>query len=301
MKINVLLYGMLLSVLSASCYKEEELKSSNEPENVYGEYTLPQGDHDYDNQIVEYFKKYNVIILYKFRDRDYWWNSTSDIRWVYNPEINLTHSGYEATPADTLYIGDQLDLLQDKFFKYFPDSLLNRALPSKILLSSMFNFVPTTTGLPLETDRKLVNLYSGYDYLGVNWGNEKIRTMTHDQKNAFKGEACYVFLKRLFDKKQMSYSTDFIGITDYSQRVTNANLYELGYVISDATSPSKDWVSYIDLIVHTSYETLTEEDGVLNSKVDVSGKIKQKYDIIIDYFKSEYNIDLQAIGNDIEK
>ena len=131
----------------ASCYNEDKLIATADPENVYSEYTLPQGNHDYDEQIMRYYEKYGVLTLYKFRDKDFWWNSTSDIRWNYIPESNRTEAGYEALPADTLYVKEQLGLLENKFFTYYPDSLLKRTLPQKFLLASMFNYVSTIKNL----------------------------------------------------------------------------------------------------------------------------------------------------------
>ena len=39
-------------VLFISCYDEGKIKPSEEPELIYGKYTLPQGDHDYDDSIL---------------------------------------------------------------------------------------------------------------------------------------------------------------------------------------------------------------------------------------------------------
>ena len=53
-------------VLFISCYDEGKIKPSEEPELIYGKYTLPQGDHDYDDDIVAFYKKYGSLLLYKF-------------------------------------------------------------------------------------------------------------------------------------------------------------------------------------------------------------------------------------------
>ena len=146
----------------------------------------------------------------------------------------------------------------------------------------------------------LVNFYSGYDYFGVNWGNALVKVMTEEQKNTFKIDANNVFLKRLLDKKQISSSNEFIGISDYSQKITEDNMYSLGFVEQSTQTPNDDWRAYIKLIISTPYSMLVGEGGVLTDDVDVSTKIRQKYLIVIDFFKTEYNIDLQVIGDDVE-
>ena len=47
-------------------------------------------------------------------------------------------------------------------------------------------------------------------------------------------------------------------------------------------------------------EELEAEGGVLNETIDVNGKIREKYTIMTNFFKSKYQFDIQAIGNDIE-
>ena len=49
-----------------------------------------------------------------------------------------------------------------------------------------------------------------------------------------------------------------------------------------------------------SYESMEAEGGVLSESVDINGKIREKYTIMIDFFESKYDFDIQAIGNDVE-
>jgi hypothetical protein len=41
--------------------------------------------------------------------------------------------------------------------------------------------------------------------------------------------------------------------------------------------------------------------GILNATKDSNGKIRQRYNIIRNYFISNYGVDLQAIGNAADK
>ena len=121
MKINNMSWFMLLVLIATGCYKENNPEPSSEPEAIYGKYTLPQGNHDYDPEIAEIYKKYGTLPLYQFEDKDFWWAVSSDIRWKYQEGIGVV-SGYEAAPANENYVGEQLELVKSKFLYFFPDN-----------------------------------------------------------------------------------------------------------------------------------------------------------------------------------
>ena len=50
-------------------------------------------------------------------------------------------------------------------------------------------------------------------------------------------------------------------------------------------------------IVSNSYATLTSPGNILDPAVDVNGLIRQRYDMMIAYFKTLFGVDLQAIGD----
>ena len=82
-------------------------------------------------------------------------------------------------------------------------------------------------------------------------------------------------------------------------------MYSRGF-LSRATKQEDDVNYYIEAIISTSYEDLNSEynnvdsyKGVLNPIKDVNGLIRKKYDILVNYFKGEYGIDLQKIGDSV--
>ena len=226
MKTNILIFTLGVIWMMLACDDESALKPHDKPESVYGEYMLPQGNHEYDNRIVGYYEQYGMVILYKFNEKEFWWNVTTDIRWKYDEATNKTKAGYEISPADTLYVGEQVTLLQDKFFTYFSTDFLKQYLPLKMLLVGELNYIKDKTGEPTEADRVLTNAYSGYDFLCVNRGNSDVKNMTPEQINQFKSDVCCTFLNRLFDMAQLSYSLEFIGVSNYSQNVTETTKYQ---------------------------------------------------------------------------
>lgn len=81
-------------------------------------------------------------------------------------------------------------------------------------------------------------------------------------------------------------------------------MYARGFIAS-GTKAEDDWETYVKVIISTPYEKLIAETGdkdytnkgILNPIKDKNGLIQKKYDIVVNHWKSEYNIDLQAIGN----
>ena len=294
-----ILIGMLMGVI-VSC-SEDSISPSTDPETFDGLYSLPQGNHDYDVRIVELSNKYNTRIYYKFVDKDYYWGVSTDIRWRFDTVNNKIVAGYDALPADENYVGEQLDLLENHFLKYFSDTLLLRTMPYRVLLSSVFDYIIySSTGMPEVLPRTLVNAYSGYDYLAFNWGNANVKTMTSEQINAFKNDAVCVFLQRLADKELIKRSTAFTSVTNYGASMTAANMYEFGILHYSYRTIAGDWEQYVKAIVSTPYEQLIAPGGILHPDIDKKQMIRKKYDYMINHFKEEYNIDLQAIGDDVQ-
>ena len=69
MKINlhILLLGILLVSALYSCNNEDDLDISEKKDNRFD---LPQGDHDFDDQIVEWNNNYGTSVLYRFSNAD---------------------------------------------------------------------------------------------------------------------------------------------------------------------------------------------------------------------------------------
>ena len=301
MKTNIwILLGVLVGMI-VGCDNDDNITPTEEPETFDGLYVLPQGNHDYDARIVALSEKYNTRIYYKFVAKDYYWTISSDIRWTLDTATKARKAGYEAEVADENYVGGQLDLLENHFFKYFSDTLLYRVMPFKVLLISKFDYVKAGSGMPTELDRTLTHAYFGYDYIGFNWGNAEVKRMTAGQVNTFKSEAVAKFLQGIVERGLIKRTTLFTSATDYnSSAITNANKYEYGILHYSYRTIAGDWEQYVNAIVSTPYEQLIAPGGILHPDIDKKQMIRKKYTYMIDHFKKEYNIDLQAIGDDVQ-
>lgn len=290
------IFLLLLVIFAVACHEEETLTPTETPE--FG-YSVPQGNHDYDDKIVDWKERFNTFTLYKFELKELYWEV---IKWIEETPIEnggtyKSTGGFKAAVADEKYVGKQLELIQEQFLRFYSDTTLKRCLPLKILLCSQLDHY-SVYGLFDKT----YNMYSGYDCLAFNWGNEKVLTLTDAQKNAIRVETNDGFLRRLMYKAKITVDPAFFEVSNYNQ-LTSTNAYEQGCLFYN-TSKDTDALFFITAIISTPYANLMAEDttpnsynGILNPKKDKNGLIRKKYDLLVNCLKENYNIDLQAIGN----
>lgn len=298
-KIILCILSGIFACSMLACNDEKDLDPTEELE--YG-FHVPQGKHDYDTRIVDWKDRCNFFILYEFSPRDIYWSVTG---WREAKENMNTASSYpwvagiKATMADQYYVGKQLDLLESHFLRFYPDTMLYRCMPIKVLLCSELNEINTQG---VVTFAPFLN---GYDYVAVNWGTENILNMTVADRNTFRIKANEVFLTRLKDNEKTLQTDDFYKETNYTDNVTKADMYERGFLTA-SKSQKTDWMLYVNAIISMTYEELimetsagdTSNKGILNRECkDKKGLINKKYNIIVEHYKTNYGVDLQAIGN----
>ncbi|MCZ4245125.1 hypothetical protein [Pedobacter punctiformis] len=291
----------LLFMLAACKKTEEKLSPTERPE--YG-YSVPQGNNNFDDRIVAYHKRWGTYLLYKFNVQDFTWQITGYDKY------------YKSVGSNEAYINQQLDLLDNTFFKYYQDSTLTKYLPSKFFLCSSLTFQNKRVDAFALTS----TFIGGYESFAVNWGNKGILNISSpiDSVSIFRGNVNYSFLKIMNLKGRMGMSDVFQSITDYVATIsptapatnpTNADLYKRGFLgNSSISTPSNqtDWYSYLQVILSNKYANLinpatTATDvsakGILSPVKDVNGLVRRKYDAMIKFYKEVYNIDLQKIGD----
>jgi hypothetical protein len=310
---------LLLAWTATACYREEALTRTSEPENVYSENTLPQGNHPYDADIMDFYTSNNTLILYKYQDQDIYWNGPTSIgafRW--NPEDpNTSSAGYYYSLADENYIDEQLDLIQDKFLRHFSrPEMLEKLLPKKIFLADTFGIRYLTWSGNVVTG--VGTFYSMYAYMGIDymlftWGGPRIAAMTATDRNTFKYEVFNAFFTKLNALGKLAPPAAFSATTDYSNAwPAAANKPAMGIMPNQngSLTVTSDWSAYLSVILRTPYDVLTAQrvdplnttnfTGYLHPDIDINGKIMEKYTVIINYFNDTFGIDLQGIGNDVE-
>lgn len=295
MKYHVIAAGLLLPMfaLLASCSDEADPQPYDGDEPVVHESSLPQGNHSYDNTIMAWHQTYGIYPLYKFSDEDWFWSVTGDIRWSYDAAQDQTNGGYHIYQGDEAYVGNLVSLVQQRVLRYFPDSVLKTILPQKLLLAGRIVHNPGSLhGEVPESQYTDENTLSGMDYVAFAGATEKIVSMTRKDSVSFTTDAVSMLIDQALDNGRMSMDETFGTLTDYTATYSSSSALRAGLFSQYTYAASQDWEKYVNVIISTPYSTMQTK------YLQKYPMIKQKYQLVVDYFLKHYNIDLQQIGND---
>lgn len=215
---------------------------------------IPQGDHDYDARIVDWFERTGVYILYKFAPREVYFGLTRDWQESYRDTIK-TVNYYEMMEND--YVEDSIVYLTGMTFKlgetgssdYYQEVSLEgrtlRVINYNVLYEGMFSVKEPDeryVGLQLDLlEQGLLNHYSdsvlrallpmkiilgrdlniGSRYAFFNnfifsHGDESLVTMTNEEKNQIKYDLNYYFLTNFIQEDKTIILDDFYTLGDYN-------------------------------------------------------------------------------------
>ncbi|WP_148375352.1 MULTISPECIES: hypothetical protein [Butyricimonas] len=291
-------YLILVMSLLAGCANDDEtLTATEEPEFRY---TLPQGNHDYDEEIVKWYEECGFYILYRFEPKDVYWNCSGWYGYRKN-NANLG-DGHIIEQADEDYVGEQLTLLKKIFFNLYPKELLKNVMPLKLLLCSR---------ITLDNSQSLREklIFNGFDCLAVNYGNDQVGQLSASEKRKLAEELLDYILTRVNEVGLVSRD-EFAAVSKnyYNTYVDPNTCYQRGFLGPRGWELPVDWSEYVKMIVNTPYDVLVSEPagssynwmeeeyfGVLHPKKDVNGLIRQKYDLVLNGFKA-IGVDLNRIG-----
>lgn len=279
--INYSAFFIAFAFFVTGCKKKE---AAITPSELGIQYQLPQGNHDYDPTIVSLKQRYGSFFLYKFSQLDF----------SYAPVYGAGGftDTYTVDQADEAYVGKVLTFLQNNWLNYYPDEFLKANLSFKVLM-----------GQNLRTKAATPTYYtvlSNYNQMTVSNVSAAFDAMTAAQKKTYVNNLHAEFFNYIFNRGKLDVPAEFSTVTNYALPGSATLYYAQGYLsVTNAFATEnkmiKDFLSYVALITS---KTKTELDAtVLKPSTDTAGLIKKKYDIIINYYKTKYNIDLQAIGN----
>lgn len=321
MKIKNILLISLLAIGFCGCSEEDSL----EPSGTEVGFKMPQGNHDYDDRIMEYYEKYNgVCLLYRYEEKDAYWTARYYYKTVFDP-LTQTYNPYGPNGAtgfyyfqyenpDTNYINQHLDLLEESFFNLYKEEALKKYLPLKLLLAS------TLTNAKTKTLTEAVNAKAIYDETIVQLlfagCNASIEEMTTEEKETYSYDVNRMFLyEYLASGKLMEIPLAFSEVSTYSTTTVSdmPTLYKNGLLNSSASmSYETDWKNFMDAIFTTPYEDMiayypdtdrTYKGMLCSDKSngqkpkDSTGKIREKYEAMVEYFQEEFGIDIRRFAN----
>ena len=289
---NLKIYGLIL--MAAGIFACAEDKSIGNIPELTGEYVLPQGHSSADDRIVEVFDKWGTYILYEYTD--------ADLRWL-QVDVNDQWNGYEYTDPDTLYVDEMMDFLQKAWFDFYPDSFHQAFMPKKVFLTSELKFVDDYMG-ELFYDAQM----SGTQIV-ISHCNESLVEMTDAEKRVLKNQLQSALWGAWLNDFEIPEA--FYEVSSYSM-VASSNpsdwnyAREMGFIADEggsewstmdpypSTTLNKNWDLQSFLI---ALRNRTEEEWAEDLTYPL---VKQKYDILRNYFQENFQFDIQKIGNATE-
>ena len=343
---------------------------------------LSEGNASYDAKIQKWYKNTGVSILYKFEDREPYFNGSGewgecfvdtiitsntyivDDKDVYiknnkvyvkdanypigttmNPDKNTwklevtvtgdtsvfvrkhriiaTENAFTVKPAEEEYVEKQLTWIEEMFLNCYPDSLLRRGLPLKMLLGRELTYSQSE----YVKDQISKPYYYFFHNLIFNYGDESIDALTDKQKNEIKVDLhCWFIMERIsssFNFEEFHAASDFSWLIEGQTTVAQVPAYDACYGMGFVKRPTwlfltvayaNDLEAYIRMVLGNSlekmetkpvngkynngnyYSSTLDYTGILHPDKDVNGKIRTKYNLLLKEFE-RLGIDLQRIGD----
>ncbi|WP_343561518.1 hypothetical protein [Sphingobacterium sp.] len=269
--LKICFYGITLIGLLVSCKKEAAL----EPSVIKLEYSLPQGNHAYDSRIVNFYQTYKTFILYQFTDADFRWNFNGNISYV-------------AQQADPAHVETALNFFDKELFAYYSPELLKTMLPYKILLCKKIEYTMNTEETPVYSDVASTQTHIAFSNVDAGWDS-----FSTARKIKARGQLHGVLWSSAVARGKMEQAPAFIEGINYSY-VGSWNYKSFG-MFNPTSVAADDIFDYVSRI--TSHTKEAFEAEYLNADFDPTGVYRRRYEALLAYYKTKYNLDLQAIGN----
>lgn len=284
---------VFIPLFLGGCYDEEKLSPSNNPEDLF---SLPQGNHDYDQVIMDWFDKYGFTGIYIWEPKNVYWGNES---WL---EAIGDRGGIIAELGDEKYVGYLCEMFERLFLQNYSDNILKDVMPFRVFFCSSLWYYAIEDNLSHVQNKLWV--YRGWDSMVVNGASNYITdSLTIEDQLNFSQELNACLMQEMIKKEFVRIPDEFYKISKYTKDEYNGiDLFEQGYVkqiekalrANRETYKQGDLESYIDLL---SYSMIYLKDGELDAQLDDENpswsgifkrpeatKVKQKYDILVKAF-----------------
>lgn len=326
-KLLTLLLTICISVIFVACKREGALT----PEKIYsGAPVLPQGWSIYDTTIQNFYDSTGTYISYKFdneSDFRFFMKGVSNVGILTPPAVYAVRiDSTVQTDIDTLNMAVNY-LVNGLLRKSYPVKLLRQLLPYKILLYKYGRALTVKTSAPTGFDTASVsaaaaggptlatNLAEGFNCLGLGIVR---KTSSFSLPAGYSTTNKKSFHQALWVGNSLqSGATGAVGqgrisipagfkLTDYAQLANLNALYKDNRIVLDSVCRAngvlgnymKDVVTdYKDYITKIASNTRATFDAMNIQTSDYKGLCAKKRDAIVNFFKTEYNFDIENSWN----
>lgn len=245
--------------------------------------TFEKGDTDFDRYLKHIFvKPYNIEYLYKWKDIE-------------------SNRNYTLTPANYANSVKMANLLKylclDAYDEVSPDDFLKKYFPKNIVLSGSFAHNSNGTILLGTAEGGLkITLYGINELNPTNVANlyeYYFRTIFHEFSHIL-----HQTIDISTDFKKIS-ATDYVGDSWNETNNTPTVALQKGFI--STYSRKNEYEDFVEIIAY--YITYT--DAEWSAKLTTAGTtgapiITKKLDIVKQYLKTEWKLDLEALRNQVQ-
>lgn len=293
LKLN-LIAAIALTCTIASC-SSDDLAPSDDNRLV----DFPQGNADYDDEILNIYNKYGTQMLYDYNDEMFRWQITDKLGYISTPANQ---------PADKAYIKDAIAFMRSNCFDFYHSDSLKVMLPYRIYLASnlgkMFEYSGTNSaGVYVSIKDTIPNIASVNGYRNICFGivNGRLKTMSEDSLRLAKGELNASIIASAIDRGVMQVPASFASLEVENVAWTNepgTNGYNnyglLEYLSAKSMTPSDDFASYLKMLIAYPKEEFNRRFTA--KTFDLSGRIAKKADVVRKWMKEQHGIDVEKIA-----
>ena len=289
------IYVSLLAILFLSgCAKDTRIGNIQVPG---ADYVLPQGgDAMADQRILKLYETYGSYFLYEFSEKDFNWTQIAS---------SLGDDVFRFDPIEPGKVKNLLDLLQLTWFDFYDQEFLAKAMPIRIFLTETVQLQVRKFDWGIwDYILSWKDVYARYldNQIAISNVSKNVAEMSAEEKRVYKSNLQSVFLESLVASATIVAPDEFIAISDYSYNVDNTEeARNAGFVLNPTMdyewsidgnmTESNDLNAYLASLV---FRTAKEWEDDLQYPL-----VKQKYDILVSWLKTEYGIDIVKIGNTI--
>lgn len=281
---------LMLCTLYVSC-GEDEITPSDDNHLI----VFPQGNNDYDREIVEIYNQYGTQMLYRYNPAMMRWQVTDLL-------------GYICRQADEPYVSQAVNFIKRNCLDYYHPDSLRKYLPYRIYLASDLGRVFEYSGLDaagnnVSTKDTLWHTAASYGYANLCFGltSSRLPKLSADSLQLAKGELNAALLAYAIEQGHIQIPSAFtkeeVQGTVWYNYVGSYNTYGLlEYIDSKTIKPVQDFALFLKYLIAYPTEKFNELFTV--STFDTSGRIAKKAAVVRQWMKDEYGIDVEQMAED---
>ena len=242
------------------------------------------------------YETYGSYFLYEFSEKDFNWTQISG---------SLGDDIFRFDPIEPGKVANLLDLLQLTWFDFYDQEFLAKTMPIRIFLAETVQLqVSEFDWGTWDYILSWKDIYARYldNQIAISNVDKNITEMSAEEKREYKSNLQSVFLEYLVTSAIIVAPDEFIAISDYLNNVSDTEeARNAGFVLNPTMdyewsvdgnmTESNDLNAYLASLVFRTTEEWKED---LQYPL-----VKQKYDILVNWLKTGYGIDIVKIGNAI--